>query len=111
MEAPAIADLPGGRVQYTLRHSPQARSLRVVIHPERGVVVTVPARRSDRDGAERHAAEFLASREAWIRRHLARHERIRLELAALGGARDGGRVRFLGWRQDAAHEIRLGEAG
>jgi predicted metal-dependent hydrolase len=96
MEAPAIADLPGGRVRYTLRRSPGARSLRIVIHPQRGVVVTVPARRGGSDGAERHAADFLASREAWIRRHLARHERIRSELAALGGARDGGRVRYLG---------------
>jgi len=42
-EVPARLQLPGGPLEYTLRRSPRSRGLRVVIHPERGVVVTVPA--------------------------------------------------------------------
>ncbi len=95
-EAPAIAPLSGGPLAYTLRHSPRARGLRVVIHPERGVVVTVPAGRSGRTDGERRALEFLGQREPWIRRHLARHADVRAELAARGGARDGGSIRLEG---------------
>jgi predicted metal-dependent hydrolase len=95
-EAAAIAPLPGGPLPYTLRHSPRARGLRVVIHPERGVVVTVPATRSGRSDGERRAVEFLGQREPWVRRHLARHADVRAELAARGGARDGGSIRLEG---------------
>ena len=42
IETPQVARLPGGDLPYTLRRSPRARRLRVVIHPERGVVVTLP---------------------------------------------------------------------
>ncbi len=35
--------LAGGPLDYTLRRSPRARTLRVLIHPDRGVVVTIPA--------------------------------------------------------------------
>jgi len=95
-EAAAIAPLSGGPLAYTLRHSPRARGLRVVIHPDRGVVVTVPATRSGRTDGERRAVEFLGQREPWVRRHLARHADIRAELAARGGARDGGSIRLEG---------------
>ena len=95
-EAPAVAPLSGGPLPYTLRHSPRARGLRVVIHPERGVVVTVPATRSGRTDGERRAVEFLEQREPWVRRHLARHADVRAELAARGGARDGGSIRLEG---------------
>ena len=95
-EAPAIAALSGGPLPYTLRHSPRARGLRVVIHPERGVVVTVPATRAGRTDGERRAVEFLGQREPWVRRHLARHADVRAELAARGGARDGGSIRLEG---------------
>ncbi len=95
-EAPAIAPLPGGPLGYTLRHSRRARGLRVVIHPERGVVVTVPATRAGRADGERRAAEFLLQREPWVRRHLARHAAVRAVLAARGGARDGGSIRLEG---------------
>ena len=61
---------------YTLRHSPRARGLRVVIHPERGVIVTVPATRAGRDQGERRAAAFLVEREPWVRRHLARNAEL-----------------------------------
>ena len=43
-EETAAVDLPGGRLAYVLRRSSRARSLRVVIDPARGVVVTVPRR-------------------------------------------------------------------
>ena len=95
-EAPAVAPLPGGPIPYTLRHSHRARGLRVVIHPDRGVVVTVPATRSGRADGERRAVEFLGQREPWVRRHLARHADIHAELAARGGARDGGSIRLEG---------------
>ncbi|HUP54939.1 MAG TPA: hypothetical protein VM408_05485, partial [Methylomirabilota bacterium] len=95
-EAAAVASLPGGLLAYTLRHSPRARGLRVVIHPERGVVVTVPATRSGRSDGERRAVEFLGQREPWVRRHLARHAHVQAELAARGGARDGGSIRLEG---------------
>ena len=95
-EAPAVADLPGGPVPFTLRQSPRARSLRVVIHPERGVVVTVPANRAGRTDGERRAVQFLGERERWVRRHLDRNARVRAELAARGGPRDGGQIRYLG---------------
>ena len=95
-EAPAIARLAGGPLAYTLRHSPRARGLRVVVHPERGVVVTVPATRSGRTDGERRAAQFLGERERWVRRHLARHAHVRAELQARGGARDGGSIRLEG---------------
>jgi predicted metal-dependent hydrolase len=95
-EAPAIASLAGGPLPYILRHSPRARGLRVVIHPERGVVVTVPATRSGRTDGERRAVEFLTEREPWVRRHLARHADVQAVLAARGGARDGGSIRLEG---------------
>ena len=42
IETDAVARLPGGPIAYTLRRSPRSRGLRVVIHPDRGMVVTVP---------------------------------------------------------------------
>ena len=99
-ETPAVVQLPGGALSYTLRRSPRSRGLRVVIHHERGVVVTVPApgRRgwSTMPGLERHVQSFLAEREPWLRRHLATQARDRAELAARGGLRDGARIRFRG---------------
>jgi predicted metal-dependent hydrolase len=67
-----------------------------VIHPERGVIVTVPATRSGRADGERRAVEFLAQRERWVRGHLARHAEVRAVLVARGGARDGGSLRLEG---------------
>ena len=96
-EEPAIARLPGGPVPYTLRRSPRARTLRVVIHPERGVVVTVPsAGRRGWSDPERHVTAFLAEREPWLRRHLARQSDAREQLAARGGLEDGALIRYRG---------------
>lgn len=94
-DLPAVARLPGGDVPYTLRRSARARSIRVMIHPQRGVVVTVPARASRGDG-ERRALEFLHDREPWLRRHLARQAVDAATLEARGGARDGGSIPFRG---------------
>jgi predicted metal-dependent hydrolase len=101
-EVPAIADLPGGPIPFTLRRSPRARGLRVVLHPDRGVVVTVPARAGRRDG-QRHAVAFLAERERWLRRHLRRHAALVAELAERGGATHGGMIPFRG----RLHRIRV----
>ena len=103
-ETPAVARLPGGPLVYTLRRTPRSRGLRVVIHPERGVVVTVPAagRRGWAD-PERHVGPFLAAREAWLRRHLAQQARERAELEARGGLRDGAAIRFRG----EIHRLRI----
>jgi predicted metal-dependent hydrolase len=102
LEAPLIAALPGGPISFTLRRSPRARGLRVVLHPDRGVVVTVPARAGRRDG-ERHAVAFLAERERWLRRHLGRQAALVAELAARGGATHGGLMPFRG----RLHRIRV----
>ena len=103
-ETPAVVRLPGGPLAYTLRRSPRSRGLRVVIHPDRGVVVTVPvaARRGWSD-PERHVRDFLADREPWLRRHLARQAIDRAALAARGGLRDGATIRFRG----DLHRLRL----
>ncbi|MBA3236394.1 MAG: hypothetical protein H0T59_10455, partial [Chloroflexi bacterium] len=60
--------------------------MRVVIHPDRGVVVTVPAagRRGWAD-PERHVQAFLIEREPWLLRHLERQATERSALAAPGG--------------------------
>jgi predicted metal-dependent hydrolase len=103
-ETPAVARLPGGPLAYTLRRSPRSRGLRVVIHPDRGVVVTVPlAGRRGWADPERHVGAFLADRERWLRRHLERQARDRAELVARGGLRDGATVRFRG----DLHRLRL----
>src|SRR4029077_10938726 len=59
-ETDAVAKLPGGPIAYTLRRSPRSRGLRVVIHPDRGMVVTVPlATRRGWANPEGRIREFL----------------------------------------------------
>jgi predicted metal-dependent hydrolase len=103
-ETASVARLPGGPITYTLRRSPRSRGLRVVIHPDRGVVVTVPAnsRRGWTDPTARVQA-FLAEREPWLRRHLDRQAFERTQLAAQGGLRHGATLRFRG----AMHRLHL----
>ena len=101
------ARLPGGPLDYTLRRSPRARTLRVLIHPQRGVVVTIPASARRGWGApERHVESFLGEREPWLRRHLARQARDREDLAARGGLRDGATLRYRG----DLHRLRIEDA-
>jgi predicted metal-dependent hydrolase len=101
-EAAAIAELPGGPLPYTLRRSSRARLLRVVIHPDRGVVVTVPAR-TVRPEHERRANAFLAEREPWLRKHLGHQAEVARRIAARGGARHGGSIPFRG----RLHRVRV----
>jgi predicted metal-dependent hydrolase len=101
-EAAAIADLPGGPLPYTLRRSSRARVLRVVVHPDRGVVVTVPAR-TVRPEHERRASAFLAEREPWLRKHLGHQAEVARRIAARRGARDGGSIPFRG----GLHRVRV----
>jgi len=97
IETTEHARLPGGPLDYTLRRSPRARTLRVLVHPERGVVVTIPATTRRGWGApERHVESFLGEREPWLRRHLARQARDRADLAAWGGLQDGATLRYRG---------------
>jgi predicted metal-dependent hydrolase len=99
-----VARLPGGDLPYVLRRSPRARRLRVTIHPERGVVVTVPARMpGGRGGAERLIREFLSEREPWVRRHLDRQEASRARLDARPALDDGRVVLYLG----LPHRVRV----
>ncbi len=91
-------ELPGGPLPYTLRRSHRAHRLRLVVDPRRGVIVTIPARRPGARDAEAHVEPFLRDREAWIRRHLVRHEQ---ERGAVAGASaealvDGARLRLRG---------------
>lgn len=96
-ESAMVARLPGGTLPYILRRSARSRHLRVTITSDRGVVVSVPpARRRGWARPEREVERFLADREAWVRRHLARMAATRAELAARGGLADGATIRFRG---------------
>ncbi len=96
--------LPGGSLDYTLRRSPRARTLRVLVHPDRGVIVTVPATaRRGWAAPQRHVESFLTQREPWLRRHLARQARDRADLASRGGLADGATIRYRG----DLHRLRL----
>lgn len=106
-ETTAVVRLPGGDLPYTLRRSPRASRLRVTIHPERGVVVTVPA--ASRRGWGRPdavIATFLAEREPWVRRHLARQAALRNALAGRAGIDHGRVILFLG----QPHRVRVADA-
>jgi predicted metal-dependent hydrolase len=96
--------LAGGRLECTIRRSARARLLRLTVDPRHTAVVTIPARAARSKGeAERLAESFVAEREAWLRRHLARQARQRAELAALGPLRDGGTILFRG----EPHRLRI----
>ena len=93
------------RSPYTLRRSPRARTLRVVIHPDRGVVVTVPAAEPPGLGATRSATSRRSSPTA-SRGSVATSRRQAAdaaELAARGGLRDGALLRYRG----DLHRLRL----
>jgi predicted metal-dependent hydrolase len=100
--------LQGGPLAYGLRRPARSHSLRVTIDPRHGVVVSVPppTRRgwAHPDGA---IERFLADREPWLRRHLARLDRERREIADRGGIADGASFRYLG----ELHRLRIERAG
>ncbi len=96
--------LPGGAIEVTVRRTPRARRLRVTIDPRRGVVVSLPPpTRRGWARPERTIETFLADREDWLRRHLARQAAQRTELAGRGGLRDGALLRFRG----ELHRLRI----
>ena len=106
-EVPVVARLPGGDLPYILRRSPRAQRLRVTIHPERGVVVTVPA--ATRRGWARPDAlvtGFLAEREPWVRRHLARQALTRTRLDQRLPLDEGRLILYLG----APHRVHVAPA-
>jgi predicted metal-dependent hydrolase len=100
----AVLRLPGGAIECTVRRSTRARNLRLTIDPRRTAVVTIPSRAARSKGeAERLAASFVAEREAWLRRHLARQALQNERAAALGPLADGGWFRYRGER----HRLRV----
>jgi hypothetical protein len=103
VETTAIARLPGGDLPYTLRRSARARRLRVTLDPRRGVVATVPGIRIGEAAGRALAEPFLAEREAWVRRHLARQAAQAGRLAAAGPLRDGSLLRYRG----DVHRVRV----
>jgi hypothetical protein len=98
--------MAGPLPSYTLRRSARSRHLRVTIDPALGIVVTVPpATRRGWAHPEATIEGFLRERESWLRRHLERIERQQADLAARGGVRDGGAIRYRG----ELHRIRVVE--
>ena len=104
IETDEVVRLAGGDLPYTLRRSPRARRLRVVIHPERGVVVTLPAAaRLSRGNTDRVIREFLGQREPWLRRHLDHQAATQARLEARPTLEDGRLVPYLGM----PHRVRV----
>ena len=103
VETPARARLPGGDLEYTLRRSSRARRLRVTIDPRRGVIATVPGVRTPESRARALVEPFLAERETWLRRHVARHAAAAAGIAAAGPVRDGSLLRYRG----EPHRVRV----
>lgn len=101
-EEAAVARLPGGRLDYVLRRSPRATRLRVMVHPRRGVVVTVPSGRGWAR-ATGPVEDFLRDRESWIRGHLGRQDAVRERLETRPALGDGREVPYLG----VPHRVRL----
>jgi predicted metal-dependent hydrolase len=88
----AVLRLPSGDIPYLVRRTPYARRMRITVHPERGLVVSLPPA-SNRGWARADSLveAFLREREPWIRRHLERQQAVRARLAARPSL-DGGRV-------------------
>lgn len=103
VETPARAWLPGGDLEYTLRRSSRAQRLRVTIDPRRGVIATVPGVRTSEARARALVEPFLAQREAWLRRHVARQSAAAAGIAAAGPVRDGALLRYRG----EPHRVRV----
>ena len=104
MESRIVAHLRGGDLDYTLRRSARATRLRVTIHPERGVVVTVPlAARHGWRRPESVVATFLAEREPWLRRHLDRQAATRTRLEERAPLDEGRLVPYRG----VPHRVRV----
>jgi predicted metal-dependent hydrolase len=93
----ATLQLPGGRLECTIRRSTRARNLRLTIDPRHTAVVTVPSRAARSKGdAERIAEKFVADREPWLRHNLAELDRQHERAAAMGPVADGGMILYRG---------------
>jgi predicted metal-dependent hydrolase len=104
VETGVVARLPGGDLAYTLRRSPRARRMRVTIHPQRGVVVSLPvAARRGWGRTDDLVHGFLAEREGWIRGHLRRQEATRARLEDRPEVDDGRLVPYRG----EPHRVRV----
>jgi predicted metal-dependent hydrolase len=96
-EEPVLVQLAGGALPYTLRRSPRAYRIRVVVDPARGAIVTVPGgRRLGVGEGRRLAATFVAEREAWIRGHLAQQAERKARLVELGPIQTGSHIPLYG---------------
>ena len=103
-EQAAVLRSRDGDIPYTLRRSPAARRLRVTIHPERGMVVTMPPTSARGWGRPDGMIEgFLREREPWIRRHLERQAATRLVLDERPALDDGRVIPYRG----VPHRIRV----
>ena len=106
-EQAAVLRSRDGDIPYTLRRSPAARRLRVTIHPERGMVVTLPPTSSRGWGRTGGVVDgFLREREPWIRRHLARQAAARAVLDERPALDDGRVIPYRG----VPHRIRVIDA-
>ena len=95
-----VAQLASGPLEFTLRRSTRARRLRVVVDPIRGVLVTLPTRRT---GGLNVVEGFLAERETWLRRHLDSQAREWARLDAQRSLGPTGAIRYLG----EIHRLRI----
>jgi len=103
-ESEVMAHLPGGDLRYVLRRSPRARRLRLVVHPRRGLVVSLPiASRRGWAHPDRLVQAFLVERESWIRHHLDRQAEEWERLAARPALDEGRRILYLG----EPHRVRV----
>src|SRR3954451_12899326 len=73
-------------IEYSIRRSDRARRVRVTVHPEGEVEVTLPRR-----AREREAAAAVAELRPWIERRLAEARAVQAKLAERGAT-----VPFLG---------------
>lgn len=104
LERRATIALDGRTLDYLVRRTPRARGMRLTVDPDRGLVVAIPP--ADRRGWARpdeRIEAFVRERQGWIVRHLAKAERERRDVAALGGPVDGGAIYYLG----EVHRIRV----
>jgi predicted metal-dependent hydrolase len=75
----------------------------VTIDPRRGVIATVPGVRTSEARARALVEPCLSEREAWLRRHVARHAAAAAASAAAGPVRDGALLRYRG----EPHRVRV----
>jgi predicted metal-dependent hydrolase len=96
-EQAALLRSRDGDIPYVLRRSPAARRMRVTIHPERGVVVTLPLASHRASGRADGLVEgFLRDREPWLRRHLVRQAAARSALEDRPALDEGRAIPYLG---------------